>query len=65
MFLVVCGHAYKSDLAGVASAGGDGKEELTTGAQLAQRLGSENVFTVFQHVMPCDNSGGHRALIRG
>ena len=65
MFLVGCGHAYKSDLAGFASAGGDGKEELTTGAQLAQRLGSENVFTVFQHVMPCDNSGGHRSLIRG
>ena len=65
LFLVGCGHAYKSRMAGFASAGGDGKEDLTAGAQLTQRLGSENVFTVFQHVMTCDNSGGHQSLIRG
>lgn len=65
LFLVGCAHAYKSHVAGIASAGGDGKEELTAGAQLAQRFGSQNVFTVFQHVMPCDNSGGHRSFIRG
>ena len=65
MFLVGCAHAYKSDLAGFASAGGDGKEELTAGAQLTQRLGPKNVFSIFQHVMTCDNSGGHRSLIRG
>lgn len=65
LFLVGCGHAYKSSMAGFASAGGDGKENMTAGAQLAQRLGTKNVFTVFQHVMPCDNSGGHRSHIRG
>ena len=65
LFLVGCAHAYKSDLAGFASAGGDGKEELTAGAQLTQRLGPKNVFSIFQHVMTCDNSGGHRSLIRG
>ena len=65
LFLVGCGHAYKSGIAGFASAGGDGIEDMTAGAQLTQRLGSQNVFTVFQHVMTCDNSGGHQSLIRG
>lgn len=65
LFLVGCAHVFKSNVAGIASAGGDGKEEMTAGAQLAQRFGSKNVFTVFQHVLPCDNSGRHRSFIRG
>ena len=50
---------------GIASAGGDGKEQMTAGAQLARRLGIKNVFTIFQHVMPRDNSGKHQSAIRG
>ena len=65
LFLVGCAHVFKSNVAGIASAGGDGKEEMTAGAQLVQRFGSKNVFTVFQHVLPCDNSGRHRSFIRG
>ena len=65
LFLVGCAHAYKSHVAGIASAGGDGKEELTAGAQLAQRFGSMNVFTIFQHVLTRDNGGGHPSAIRG
>ena len=65
LFLVGCAHAYKSGMNGIASAGGDGKEEMTAGAQLARRLGIKNVFTIFQHVMPRDNSGKHQSAIRG
>lgn len=65
LFLVGCAHAYKSNQAGFASAA-DGKEsELTAGAQITQALGNDNVFTVFQHVIPGDNHGGNKKLIRG
>lgn len=65
LFLVGCGHAYKSSQAGFASAA-DGKDaELTAGAQIANSIGNENVFTVFQHVMPGDNRGGNKSAIRG
>lgn len=65
LFLVGCAHAYKSGMAGIASMGGDGKEHMTAGAQLAKRLKPQSLFTVFQHVMPRDNSGGHESIIRG
>lgn len=65
LFLVGCGHAYKSNQAGYASAA-DGKEaELTAGAQITNALGRNNVFTVFQHVLPGDNHGGNKLPIRG
>lgn len=65
LFLVGCGHAYKSNQAGYASAA-DGKEaELTAGAQITNALGRNNVFTVFQHVLPGDNHGGNKSPIRG
>ena len=65
LFLVGCAHVYKSGSEGIASAGGDGVEQMTAGAQLAQRLGSQHVFTLFQHVLPTDNGGGHSSAIRG
>lgn len=65
LFLVGCAHVYKSNQAGFASAA-DGKEsELTAGAQITKALGSDKVFTVFQHVLPGDNRGGNKSPIRG
>lgn len=65
LFLVGCAHAYKSKQFGIASAAHGKEAALTAGAQIAERLGNDNVFTVFQHVLPGDNSGGHRSAIRG
>ena len=65
LFLVGCGHAYKSGINGFASAGADGVENMTAGNQLAQRLGAGNVFTIFQHAFTRDNGGGHKSAIRG
>lgn len=65
LFLVGCGHAYKSRQAGYASAAHGRAGARTAAAQLAERLGDENVFTVFQHVLPGDNSGNNRSPIRG
>lgn len=65
LFLVGCAHACKSGVEGFASSGGDGKEMMTAGGQLAQRLGVKNVFAVFQHTISRDNMGGHRSAIRG
>lgn len=65
LFLVGCGHACKSGLETIVTAEGDVKEIKVAGGQLAQRLGTKNVFTVFQHVIPRDNMGGHRSSIRG
>ena len=65
LFLVGCGHACKSNLPGYASAA-DGQDAApTAGTQLANALGNDNVFTVFQHVMPGDNIGSNKSLIRG
>lgn len=65
LFLVGCAHVYKSNQAGFASAA-DGKEsDLTAGAQITNALGGDNVFTIFQHVLPGDNRGGNKAPIRG
>lgn len=65
LFIVGCAHAYKSNQAGFASAAFGEEPELTAGAQIAKALGGENVFTVFQHVMPGDNHGGNKSAIRG
>lgn len=65
LFLVGCGHVYKSNQAGFASAADGKAPELTAGAQITNALGNNNVFTVFQHVMPTDNSGSNKSLIRG
>ncbi len=65
LFLVGCAHAYKSQQAGFASSAHGKEAEMTAGAQLAERLGSENVFTVFQHTVSGDNSGRNRSAIRG
>lgn len=64
LFLVGCAHAYKSGQPGFASAAHGKDSEKTAGAQLVDRLGAANVFTVFQHVLPGDNRGGNRSLIR-
>ncbi len=61
IFLVGCAHAHKSHTPAIQT---DGKR-LSAGAQLAERLGDENVFTVFQHNISIDNSGRNRKLIRG
>lgn len=65
LFLVGCAHAYKSNQSGIASAAFGHEAELTAGAQIANALGDDNVFTVFQHVMPGDNHGGNKSPIRG
>ena len=65
LFLVGCGHAYRSNQAGYASAA-DGKEsELTAGAQITKALGSDQVFIVYQHGLSGDNHGGNKTPIRG
>ncbi len=65
LFLVGCGHVYKSNQAGFASAAYGKDSEMTAGAQITKALGDDNVFTVFQHVMPGDNRGGNKSAIRG
>ncbi len=65
LFLVGCAHAYKSKQPGIASAPQGKEAALTAGAQIAERLGNDNVFTIFQHVLPSDNSGGNKSAIRG
>lgn len=65
IFLVGCSHAYKSNQHGIASAAAGKAPELTAGAQLAQTLGDDNVFTIFQHVLPGNNDGGNKSAIRG
>jgi hypothetical protein len=65
LFLVGCAHAYKSSQKGLASSAYGKENQLTAGAQLADRLGNDNVFTIFQHVLPGDNSGKNRSAIRG
>lgn len=65
LFLVGCGHAYKSNQAGFASAADGQKPKMTAGAQIAEALGNDNVFTVFQHVLSGDNLGGNKSPLRG
>lgn len=65
LFLVGCAHAYKSKQSGFASAAARQENALTAGAQLAARLGNENVFTVFQHMVSGDNAGNYKAPLRG
>lgn len=65
LFLVGCAHAYKTKQSGIASAAHGIENDLTAGEQIAERLGNENVFTVFQHVLPGDNFGGNKSAIRG
>ncbi len=65
LFLVGCGHAYKSNQAGMASAAYGEDSQPTAAAQLVDRLGENNVFTVFQHIVSGDNGGGNKRPIRG
>lgn len=65
LFLVGCAHAYKSQQAGIASAAHGQEAAKTAGAQLADRLGRNNVFTIFQHVLPSHNGGSGKYPIRG
>lgn len=65
LFLVGCAHAYKSNQSGFASAAYGKSPELTAGAQLANALGNENVFTIFQHNFSGDNRGGNKTVVRG
>ncbi len=65
LFLVGCAHAYKSNQSGVASAAYGKEAEMTAAAQLADKLGAENVYTVFQHAISSDNRGGNRQAVRG
>lgn len=65
LFLVGCGHASKTDIPGTASTPRGMTPALTAGAQLAQRLGENNVFSVMQHSLSTDNSGRHPSKPRG
>lgn len=61
LFLVGCAHAYKSHSPALQA----GKEGLTAGAQLARRLGNDNVFVIFQHTVSGDNMGRNKKPLRG
>ncbi|MDE5657772.1 MAG: hypothetical protein K2I25_01815 [Muribaculaceae bacterium] len=65
LFLVGCAHAYKSHQSGFASSAAGQEAALTAGAQLSAKLGKNNVFTIFQHVLPGDNRGNNKSPIRG
>ncbi len=65
LFLVGCAHAYKSNQSGIASNAYGKEAEMTAGAQLADKLGKDNVYTIFQHFISIDNSGTNRRPIRG
>lgn len=65
LFLVGCGHAYKSRQGGIASATYGKESAMTAGAQLVERLGKDKVFTVFQHILSGDNLGNYKAPLRG
>ena len=65
LFLVGCAHAYKSNQVGFASAAFGKNSELTAAAQLANALGDDKVFTVFQHVLSGDNNGNNKSAVRG
>jgi len=64
LFIVGCGHAYKSHVPGGASTPRGQKVELTAGAQLVERFSDKEVFVTFQHVVAGNNSGGSQSLIR-
>jgi hypothetical protein len=64
LFVVGCGHAYKSHVPGFASTPRGQKVELTAGAQLVERFSDKEVFVTFQHVVAGSNSGGSQRLIR-
>jgi hypothetical protein len=57
LFIVGYAHALKSHVPGGSSAARGQAPALTAGAQLVQRLSSENVFVVLQHVPMGTNSG--------
>lgn len=65
LFLVGCAHAYKSVQAGIVSSAYGKVSEKTAAAQLVDKLGYDNVFTIFQHVLPGDNNGANKSPIRG
>lgn len=65
LFLVGCAHAYKSGQAGIASSAYGKVSGKTVAAQLVDKLGNDNVFTIFQHVLPGDNNGANKSPIRG
>lgn len=65
LFLVGCAHAYRSKVSGIASTPHGKEPARTAGAQLADRLGANQVFTVFQHCMATDNTGRNKSSIRG
>lgn len=60
LFLVGCGHVAKSKVAGMYSGGDD----FTAGHQLTEKLGENNVFTIFQHNLTGDNIGRYKQPIR-
>lgn len=64
LFVVGCGHAYKSEVPGGYSTPRGERPVLTAGAQLNARFPGD-VFAIFQHVVSSDNSGGNLRLIRG
>ncbi len=65
LFLVGCAHASKSDIPGKYSTPSGQHPAKEAGAQLSERLGKDNVYSVLQHNYSKDNSGGHKRLIRG
>ena len=64
LFVVGYGHAYKSHFPGLQSTLKGQEPALSAGAQLAQRLSGEKVFTIFQHTPIGNNNGYLPGLIR-
>lgn len=65
LFIVGCGHAYKSAVPGSHSTPRGLPEAPSAAAQLAARLGGDKVFCITQHSISMDNSGTHLAQVRG
>ncbi len=64
LFIVGCGHAYKSAVPGAASSYASRDEVTTAGALLSARLPKENIFIIFSHTLAISNDGKIRKRIR-
>ena len=57
LFIVGCGHAYKSAAPGTASSYASRDEVPTAGALLSARFPKENIFIIFSHTLAISNDG--------
>lgn len=65
LFIVGCGHAFRSENPGFASTPRGQEQQFTAGAQLSKRLPADDLFILFQHCIASDNGGQAQSLLRG